>query len=138
MDKVQIINKYLVILRRIISFYQDKCTDTNGTYKHIRRARIFIDADPKSATEVTGSKLFKYKEIIFAKRPDKISHNIDTETVETLNEHSTQKDIANDLINNILNVWRSMEADEKDILSDQLIAMLKLYIQYLLIEKSNQ
>lgn len=138
MDKVQIINKYLVILRRIISFYQDKCPDTKGAYKHIRRARIFIDADPKSAVEMTGSKLFKYKEIIFAKRPDKISHNMTIEKEETLNEYTTQKDIANDLVNNILVIWRSMETDEKDVLSEQLIEMLKLYIQYLIIEKSNQ
>ena len=138
MDKVQIINKYLVILRRIISFYQDKCSDTKGAYKHIRRARIFIDADPKSAVEMTGSKLFKYKEIIFAKRPDKISHNMTMEKEETLNEYTTQKDIANDLVNNILVIWRSMETDEKDVLSEQLIEMLKLYIQYLIIEKSNQ
>ena len=136
-EKIAIINDYNVILKRIINFYHEQCPDKDSSYAHIRRGRVFIDADPKSALEITGSKLFKYKEIILSKRPDKISHHMEDEKQETLTEYSTQKDIAGKLVENILTVWHSMNEIDKNDLSDQLIDMLKLYIRYLIIIKES-
>tara|TARA_B110000908_G_C10191614_1_gene420761 strand:+ start:263 stop:694 length:432 start_codon:yes stop_codon:yes gene_type:complete len=135
-EKYNIITSYNLILKRIVNFYHEKCPNKDSSYAHIRRCRLFIDADPKSALEITGSKLFKYKDIIFAKRPDKISHTADDEKKETLNEYSTQKDIAAQLIENILTVWHSMVPQDKDDLAEQLVDMLKLYIRYLITEKA--
>jgi hypothetical protein len=134
-EKYNIITAYNLVLKRIVNFYHEKCPNKDSSYAHIRRCRIFLDADPKSALEITGSKLFKYKEIVMSKRPDKISHTVNAEQQETLTEYTAQKDIAGQLIENVLMVWRDMEPQDKDDLSDQLIEMLKLYIKYLIIEK---
>ena len=136
-EKYSIITSYNLVLKRIVNFYHEKCPNKNSSYAHIRRCRIFVDADPKSALEITGSKLFKYKDIIMAKRPDKISHNVDEEKQETLSEYTTQKDIAGQLVENVLLVWRTMEPQDKEDLADQLIDMLKLYIRYLITEKDD-
>lgn len=134
--KVAIINEYNIILKRIINFYHDHCPNKDSSYRHIRRARVFIDADPKSALEITGAKLFKYKDIVMARRPDKISHNVENEQKETLDEYSDQKDIAAELIDNVLVVWQQMAVDQKNELSEQLIDMLRLYAQYVMLEKA--
>ena len=135
MERYSIITSYVVILKRVINFYHERCPNKDSSYTHIRRARVFMDADPKSVVEVTGSKLYKYKEIILAKRPDKIVHTADEEKEETLKEYTAQKDIAAKLVENILQVWRHMNAQDKNDLAEQLIEMLRLYIQYLITEK---
>jgi len=135
-NKVSIINDYNIILKRIVNFYHDHSPNQQSSYRHIRRARLFLDADPKSALEITGSKLFKYRDIIMMRRPDKIYHNKDKEADETLNEYSDQKDIAGELVDNIITVWRGMEKEQKEELNDQLIDMLKLYAAYVMIEKN--
>lgn len=134
-SKVQLITDYNIVLKRIINFYHDHCLNKNSSYRHIRRARVFLDADPKSALEITGAKLFKYKEIVFARRPDKISHSMDNERKETLDEYSDQKDIAGELVDNVMRVWHTMGKEDKDELNDQLIDMLRIYIEYLIAEK---
>lgn len=134
-DKLNLIKSYNTILKRIMNFYHEKCPNKDSSYAHIRRARVFIDTDPKSAMEYTGCKLYKYKEIILSKRPDKIHHYAKDEQKETLSEYSSQKDIANTLVENILTIWRDMSAVDKDDLSEQLIDMFKIYVKYLLLEK---
>lgn len=134
-EKLNLIKSYNTILKRIINFYHEKCPNKDSSYTHIRRARVFIDADPKSAMEYTGCKLYKYKEIILTKRPDKIHYYAKDEQQETLNEYASQKDIANTLVENILMVWRDMTNVDKNDLSEQLIDMFKIYVKYLLLEK---
>lgn len=134
-EKLNLIKSYNTILKRIINFYHEKCPNKDSSYAHIRRARVFMDTDPKSAMEYTGCKLYKYKEIILSKRPDKIHHYAENEQKETLNEYTSQKDIANKLIENVLLVWRDMTPVDKDDLAEQLIEMFKIYVNYLLLEK---
>lgn len=134
-EKYNLITSYNLVLKRIVNFYHEKCPNKDSSYAHIRRCRLFLDADPKSALEITGAKLFKYKDIVLEKRPDKISHNVESEQKETLNEYSSQRDIAGQLVENVLIVWRDMSERDKDDLAEQLIEMLKIYIRYLIIEK---
>ena len=137
-EKVQIILGYNTIIKRLINYYHDKSPDKNSSYAHVRRAKVFLDADPKSALEITGVKLFKYKDIIMLEKPERIKSSADAEKKEVLNEYTEQQDIASQLIDNVLNIWSDMAERDRDDFSNQLIELLQLYIRYILLEKKDR
>ena len=137
-EYINLTNRYCAILKRCLQFYNDKAPDKVDSHKHTRRGLLFINDFAVEAMQLTGVKLWKYREVVSQGQFKEIERACTRESSETDNTPETQKDIAESVIYNITMAWRQANPEEKQQITEQMQEMLKIYTQILLMEKSNQ
>ena len=130
--KVSITENYCSLMKKLLQFYYDKSNEKNNTHCHIRRGIIFINDFPINAIESTGAKLYKYKDIVNSGNLGQINKHVDNEKKEA---PESQSDIADSVLNNVCQIWQMSDDKNKKEIIDTIQFMLKLYINYLLIQK---
>ena len=136
MNKVEIVNRYNSIFSRILSFYHEKSRNKSISYSHVRKAKLFMDAQPVAVLEMTGVKLFQYRDMVQSGDIHLIKHHTDTEKINVHENGYSEAQIADDLVKNVFDSWQLLMDDEKVDFTEQVQELLQLYIQYLLLEKS--
>lgn len=132
-----LINNYCTVLKRCLQYYHNKSSNKGDTHVHTRRGMLFINDFPIEAVELTGAKLWKYKDVILSGNVAEIENACVTERSDGITPE-TQKDIAEAVINNIIVVWRTLKSDEKINFTSQIQELLKIYTSILLLEKSSR
>ena len=133
--KVKITENYCSILKRLLQYYYDNSNQKDETHIHIRRGILFINEFPVDTIELTGSKLYNYKEIVNSGELNKIGSYANNEEIRKKETPTTQSDIADSVINNVCYVWKMSNEKNKKEIVENIQLMLKMYIKYLLIEK---
>lgn len=135
---LKLVNSYCTILKRCMQYYNEKAPNKQETYAHTRRGLLFINDFPLEAVELTGVKLWKYREVVNKGQFKEIEHACTKESSDKTNTPETQKDIAESVIYNITMAWQLLENEEKVEFTQQIQELLKIYAQILLFEKTNQ
>lgn len=134
---LKLVNNYCTILKRCMQYYTDKAPNKQEAYAHTRRGLLFINDFPLEAVELTGVKLWKYREVINTGQFKEIERTCTKESSDRTNTPETQKDIADSVIYNITMAWRILEDKEKEEFTNQVQELLKIYAKILLFEKTN-
>lgn len=134
----KLIGSYCTILKRCLQYYNEKAPNKHQTYVHTRRGILFINDFPIEAVQLTGVKLWKYKDVINKGDFKEIECSCIKESSDESNTPDTQKDIASSVIYNITQAWGLLEKDEKVEFTLQIQELLKIYARILLADKSNQ
>ena len=133
-DKIR--EKYCLILKRILQFYHEQSSDPATSHMHIRRGILFLQEFPIDAMNMTGVKLWKYKDMIQNGTLGKIKH-VATKPDGKKEIPNSQLDIANGVIDNVMSTWRIIPTEEKETFTKQIQELLRLYTTLLLHEKQS-
>ena len=132
-DKVLLSEQYCSILKRILQFYHEESNNKDITYTHIRRGLLFLKEFPIDAVELTGVKLWQYKDIITLGNLGKIKYeNLNT---NNMGIPESQKDIADDVFNTVLQTWKNLTGEHKKLITADVQELLKIYTKIIIIDR---
>lgn len=104
----------------------------------MRKAKLFLDAQPLMAMEMTGAKLFQYKEYVLSGELHKVDSHCKEEKSELDQKNYSESKIADELIQNIRDSWETMDEDQKSEFVKVVQEMFDYYIRYLIAVKNDQ
>lgn len=133
-EKDKLRKDYLLILRRILQFYSERCPNKVDSHVQTRRGILFLQEFPVHAVEMTGVKLWKYKDIVLSGNFGDI-HSVVTSPEGKKEAPDSQQDIADSVIENVWKTWRMVEDNDRGDFIKQVQEMLKIYTKILLLEK---
>jgi len=137
MNKIEIVNEYVKIFQKILGFYYDHSTDKAAAYAYTRKAKIFLDAQPLLAMEMTGAKLYQYKEYVLSGEIHKIKNHCEDEKTELNSLQYSEAKMADELINNINDTWELLDERDKKEFVEVVQELFDYYIKFLICAKND-
>ena len=133
-ESINITKRYVLLLKRCLQFYHEKSAEKAISHTHSRRGLLFLQEFPVDGMKLTGVKLWKYRDIVNSGDLGKIK-KIATAPDGIKEAPVSQQDIANSVIDNIIETWKITSEEEKLVFTKQIQELLKLYTSLLLLEK---
>ena len=133
-EKDKLRKEYILILRRILQFYSERCPNQVDSRIQTRRGILFLQEFPMQAVETTGVKLWKYKDIVLSGDLGEIK-SVAISPEGKKEAPDSQQDIADSVIENVWKTWNLLKDNEKGNFTKQVQELLKIYTKILLLEK---